>query len=274
MRAIVSYSGGLTSFEAGRRAMSMGYDSVEWWFCDTLSEDPDLYRFNRDVERLLGVKIRRIVSPTLAAAASNPDPVPGAALWDLFDAQGMIANTRADLCSRIAKRELFRATLNAECDPSETVVIIGMDEINDCDRIKSCTRAFLPWQTAYPLIDPVIFKDEIAEWLSERGVRQPALYDAGAPHNNCGGFCVKAGLGQFAWLLATYPERYAYHERREREFRERTGKDVAILRDRRGGETRPQTLEAFRGRIEAGEAFPMKGGDSCSCFSPQLELFA
>jgi hypothetical protein len=37
MRAIVSYSGGLTSFEAGRRAMSMGYDSVEWWFCDTLS---------------------------------------------------------------------------------------------------------------------------------------------------------------------------------------------------------------------------------------------
>lgn len=274
-KAIVSYSGGLTSFEAGRRAMESGnYSSVEWWFCDTLSEDPDLYRFNLDVQRLLNVKIRRLVSPKLSEARKpRPDDQPGAALWDLFDAQGMIANTRADLCSRIAKRELFRRTLEAECDPGGTVVVIGMDEINDCERIKSCTRAFLPWETAYPLVEPVVFKDEIAEWLSDRGIVQPSLYDAGAPHNNCGGFCVKAGLGQFAWLLASYPERYAYHEKREAEFRKRTGKDVAILRDRRGGDTKPMTLAALRARVEFGESFSLKGGESCSCFSSQLELF-
>ncbi len=59
MRIIVSYSGGLTSYEAGRRAMALhGSDSVEWWFCDTLSEDPDLYRFTRDIEKLHGIKVR------------------------------------------------------------------------------------------------------------------------------------------------------------------------------------------------------------------------
>jgi len=274
MRIIVSYSGGLTSYEAGRRAMALhGSDSVEWWFCDTLSEDPDLYRFTRDIEKLHGIKVRRLVAKELT---ESQDSTPGAALWDLFDSQGMIANTRADFCSRIAKRDLFRDTLADECDADDTMIVIGMDEIHDCDRIKR-TRSYFKaygWDTWFPLTeDPIVFKDEIAAGLAAHGIDQPMLYDIGAPHNNCGGFCVKAGMGQFSWLLKEMPDRYAYHERREQEFRSRTGKDVSILRDRRGGQTRPLTLERLRERIEAGERFKMKESSSCSCFSPQLELF-
>ena len=52
------YGGGLTSYEASRRAIDIyGKENVEIWFADTKTEDPDLYRFNDDVERLLDIKI-------------------------------------------------------------------------------------------------------------------------------------------------------------------------------------------------------------------------
>ena len=46
------------------------------------------------------------------------------------------------------------------------------------------------------------------------------------------------------------PERYAYHETKEQEFREFVDKDVAILRDRTGGTTKPFTLTQLRERSE------------------------
>ena len=56
---IVMYGGGLTSYEAARRAIDRyGHDTVEIWFADTRMEDEDLYRFNLDVERLLNHKIK------------------------------------------------------------------------------------------------------------------------------------------------------------------------------------------------------------------------
>ena len=56
---IVMYGGGLTSYEAAKRAIDRyGHDAVEIWFADTRMEDEDLYRFNRDVEELLNHKIK------------------------------------------------------------------------------------------------------------------------------------------------------------------------------------------------------------------------
>ena len=115
-------------------------------------------------------------------------------------------------------------------------------------------------------------KSHISKALKELGVDRPRLYDLGFSHNNCGGFCVKAGLGQFAHLLKVLPERYAHHEQKEHEFREFIGKDVSILRDRRGGETQSMTLEAFRGRIEEGEEFSYDTGWECLCFVETEEL--
>ena len=265
MKYIVMFSGGLTSFEAARRAIAKhGRDAVELWFADTGTEDDDLHRFCADVESLLRVLVRTVRMP-----GHTGD------VWDLFDAQGMIGNTRADLCSRMLKREPLRNLLETEHTPETATLVIGMDWIEDCDRIKRARRAQAPFAVWFPLIDePFVTKTEIAAWLQERGIAQPRLYDLGARHNNCGGFCVKAGIGQFAWLHRTMPDRYAYHEQREREFRQRTGKDVAILRDRRGGSTRPLTLERLRERIESGERFamPTYARGSCACFV-QPDLF-
>jgi hypothetical protein len=101
--------------------------------------------------------------------------------------------------------------------------------------------------------------------LRAEGIEPPRLYRLGFAHNNCGGFCVKAGQGHFALLLEAMPERYAYHERREQELRDHLGKDVAILRDRHGGETRPLTLREFRERRQAGEPCDLFDIGGCGC---------
>jgi len=95
----------------------------------------------------------------------------------------------------------------------------------------------------------------------------PRLYKW-AEHNNCGGFCVKAGQAHFARLLHNMPERYAYHESEEQVFRTRTGKDVAIMRDRSGGDTKPLTMKAFRESIQNGGLFDQDDEGGCNCFAP------
>jgi hypothetical protein len=45
------------------------------------------------------------------------------------------------------------------------------------------------------------------------------------------------------------------------------GKDVAILRDRRGGQSRPLTLRAFRERLESDpKLFDADDEGACGCF--------
>jgi hypothetical protein len=104
-------------------------------------------------------------------------------------------------------------------------------------------------------------------WCREEGIEPPRMYAAGFPHANCGGGCVRAGQGQFKLLYDTHPERYAYWESQEQELREFLDKDVAILRDRRGGTTRPLTLRTFRERLEAkSDAVELDDIGGCGCF--------
>lgn len=84
-----------------------------------------------------------------------------------------------------------------------------------------------------PLTEPpYLTKPELLAWAADEGIRPPRLYELGFPHNNCGGFCVKQGHAAFANLLEQLPDRFAYHEAKEAEFRETTGKHAAILRER------------------------------------------
>ena len=112
---------------------------------------------------------------------------------------------------------------------------------------------------------PYLLKREVLAQMRAAGIEPPRLYAMGFSHNNCGGFCIKAGQGQFANLLRVMPERYAYHEEQEERIRDLLG-DVSILRNRRGGQTTPLTLRALRERIQAGQSIDMfDGGDACGC---------
>ena len=101
VECIVMYGGGLTSYEAAKRAIHrFGHDAVEIWFADTRTEDEDLYRFNRDVERLLGHEI---------VVFSQ-----GLDIWEIFRRERFLGNSRIDPCSKFLKRVPLRRALEKE----------------------------------------------------------------------------------------------------------------------------------------------------------------
>ena len=137
-------------------------------------------------------------------------------------------------------------------------------------RVERAKGYWNPWKVQAPLCEPpyISKKDMIIE-LTKEGIKPPDLYKYGFPHNNCGGFCIKAGQAQFRLLLKVYPERYCYHEKMEEKLRKKLGKDVSILRDRQGGETKPMTLKAFRERLDKSPTlFDENEWGGCGCFSP------
>ena len=252
MKQVLQYSGGICSFWSGVRAIEQhGHDNVIWLFADVLMEDKDLYRFNADVERVLGVKITRLCE------GRNP--------WQVFRDEHMIGNTRADMCSRILKRELLKKHIFDNYRPTDHAILFGMD-FTEANRLENMAQIYSPFEVWAPMtMAPLWDKCQMQKRIkSHYGIEPPDLYKEGFPHNNCGGFCVKAGQAHFAHLLKVRPDTYAYHEREEQAMRDFLGKDVAILRDRRGGVTKPLTLAAFRARVASGE-FEKHEWGGCGC---------
>lgn len=241
------FSGGVGSWAAASRVPK----PATLLFADTLIEDVDLYRFLGEASAALGMPLVRIAD--------------GRTPFQVFEDEGFIGNTRVDLCSRILKRDLLRSWLEENCDPSNTTVYLGIDW-TERHRFDRARERWLPWRVEAPLCDPpLLARPEVMAALDVAGLKPPRLYALGFPHNNCGGGCVKAGISQWTHLREVLPSVFAEWEANEAAFRARTGKDVAILRDRRGGETRPLTLAALRERIEAGERQTGLDWGGCGC---------
>ena len=255
MQHVVMFSGGVGSWAAAKRvAEKHGTDNLILLFADTLIEDEDLYRFLDEAAANVGGRLVKV--------AEGRDP------WQVFFDVRFLGNSRVDPCSRILKREFLRRWLDEHCDPASTTVYLGIDW-TEAHRFERAQRYWVPWRVEAPLCEPpYLLKDDMLAALRAEGIRPPRLYELGFSHNNCGGFCVKAGQAHFALLYRTMPERYLYHERREQELRDFLGKNVAILVDRRGGGARPMTLREFRERLEANDKqLDLFEWGGCGCFS-------
>jgi len=243
------------SWAAARRvvdAHGTDDDNVVLLFADVRMEDEDLYRFLDDAATDLGVEVTRIAD--------------GRTPWEVFRDVRMIGNTRMDPCSRILKRELLRRWIEEHYEPKDTVIYLGIDWTEQ-HRFERAQPRWTPWMLAAPLCDaPYLSKEDILADLQHRGIEPPLLYKLGFPHNNCGGFCIKAGQAHFKLLYEKLPERFMAHANSEAEMREYLGKDVAILRDRRGGTTKPLPLLELKRRIDCGEdgTDPLDVG-GCGC---------
>lgn len=253
-------SGGESSWAAMKRdAERRGVDGLRLLFCDTKSEDEETYQFLHDSAANIG-------APLIVIAD-------GRSLWEFFRDRGMIANSRADLCSAELKRKVADQWLRSNCDPGTTTVLLGYtcEEMHRFRRAKG-RYAANGWHAAAPLCEaPYLSAREVKDWARREGLPEQKLYRLGFPHANCGGFCVKAGHAHFRHLLRVMPEVYAYHETQEELTRQHLGKDVSVLRDRRGGKTTPLTLRQFRERIEAGGQCDLFDWGGCGCFSSDEE---
>jgi hypothetical protein len=291
-RRVVMLSGGAGSWGAAKRTVEVhGPDGLTLLFADTLIEDEDLYRFLIEAvanltgapvpaELLIGVAAippleqmerRRSHLVGLGAAVNAAMPAiewiaEGRDPHAVYRDKRFLGNSRVDPCSAVLKRQLMRRWLSEHCDPEQTVAVIGYDW-TETHRVGRAEGFWSPWRIEAPLTaKPYLWKEEVLEWMRAEDLEPPRLYAEGFHHNNCGGFCCKAGQASFALLLERHPDRYRYHERREQELREELGKDVAILRDRSGGRTRSLTLADFRSRLEADPGpFDRTEWGACSC---------
>lgn len=253
VRHLVLFSGGLVSWATAKRVVEKhGTDGVVLLFADTMMEDEDLYRFIVEAAENVGVPLTRI------ADGRNP--------WEVMRDERIIGGgmTGADPCSKILKRQLLDRWTRENCQP-ETVSHVGLDwtEHHRLDRM----RVRMPerkWSA--PMTEaPYLTKPQMMEWLKREGIEPPRLYKMGFPHNNCGGFCIKAGQAHFELLLRMMPDRYAYHEQKEEEIRQMLGKDYAVLREQRDGNKYPLTLRKLRERIQSQGTFDQFEWGGCGC---------
>lgn len=259
---VISFSGGAGSWAAAKRVVAKyGARNVVLLFADTLIEDADLYRFLKDAARNIGVPITRIAD--------------GRTPWQVFEDVRFIGNSRVDPCSMHLKRDLIRAWLDANCDPSRTTVYVGLGWYEPGRVEKLMARnASNKFRHECPMAEgPFLDPDEVLAWMEREGIRRPALYAEGFTHNNCGGFCVKAGQAHFKLLLDKRRDYYLFNESEEERLRA-LGINGTVLTDRRGGAERkaaglpekiPLTLRQFRLRVEGGGQFDANDVGGCGC---------
>ncbi|MEV5048221.1 hypothetical protein AB0N20_27390 [Streptomyces griseoincarnatus] len=253
---IVMWSGGITSWATARHVIAEhGPDNVTLLFADTNAEDEGLHAFNDAASAQLGVPITRV--------ADGRDP------WQVFEDKRWLGNTRIAQCSMELKLKPCRYWLNANAGNfDETTLYVGIDW-TETERLPAIVRGWAPWRVDAPLTRPPYRdKRQLLDEARAAGLPVPRLYRLGFAHNNCGGACVKGGQAQWARLLEVFPARYARAEAAETRMRELLGKDVSILRDRVGGDTKPLTLAALRRRIEERpDQLDLFDEGGCGCFT-------
>lgn len=261
MKRVVMFSGGIGSWMAASRVIEHhGASDVVLLFADVkgdntnphLGEDEDTYRFINDAATQLGAQLVTIRE--------------GRSIWQVFRDNRFLGNARLANCSKFLKQQPCREWLDTNCGP-DTTVYVGIDW-TETHRLPAIRNAYQPYRAEAPLTErPYLNKSDMIAAAKTAGLSPPRLYAAGYPHNNCGGFCVRAGQAQFQLLLRENRERYLYHEHQEQNLRDYLDADVAILRDRRGGDATPLTLRAFRERLEQQPSlFDEFDYGGCGCF--------
>lgn len=257
IHTVGTLSGGVSSWGACRRWVDRyGPDGMVLLFTDVggdgtnplVGEDPDTLRFRDEAAANLGVPLVNLRD--------------GRDIWDVFTEKSWLGNSQLAHCSWELKTKPAREWMDANVAPGARV-IVGID-ITDIARLPAIAERWQPYQAVAPLTDkPLLWKPQLTRQLEALGIKPSRMYELGFEHANCPG-CVKAGHEHWLRLLIVMPERYAYAEQREREFRLRHG-DYAILRDRRGGGSRPMPLTELRERYEAGEVVQPSLFDDTGC---------
>jgi hypothetical protein len=259
---VVMFSGGLGSWVTAKRvAEKARVEDITLLFADVgndssphVGEDEDTYRFVTEAAGNVGAELVTVSD--------------GRDIWQVFHDDRFLGNSRLANCSKFLKQKPCREWLEANCDPDDTIVYVGIDW-TETHRLPAIEAGWAPYPVHASLTEsPLLDRDDMKAMCVEAGIEVPRLYRAGFPHNNCGGFCVRGGQAQMELLLREHPDRYAFHEAEDAKLRDHLGKDVAILRDRTGGTVTPLTLRRFRERIEdQPNLFDPNDYGGCGCFT-------
>lgn len=260
MHHVVMYSGGIGSRAAAKRVIEQhGRENVTLLFADTLIEDEDLYRFLHETTDQFGCELVWISD--------------GRTPWEVFKDSRWIGNSRIAQCSHLLKQKISAKWVKEHYKPEVVTLYVGIDW-SEIHRLPSIVKHWQPYTIKAPMTEaPYLDKPGMIRDLERAGIEQPRLYKMGFSHNNCGGFCVRAGQAHFLNLLKTMPDRYKHHEEKEQEMREYLGRDdVSILTRQVNGEEQTFTLRQLREEWEGGlglqvDLFDIYDIGGCGCFA-------
>lgn len=257
MKHVVMYSGGIGSWAAAKRVIEQhGTEDTILLFTDTKIEDEDLYRFLNETALKMGVD--------LVWLEDGRDP------WQVFKDVKWIGNSRIAQCSHLLKQKVSREWVEANFKPDEAVLYVGIDW-TEIHRLPSIEKNWKPYTLKAPMTEsPYWDKQEMLRALKRDGIKRPRLYDMGFAHNNCGGFCVRAGQGHFINLLQTKRDLYLYHESKELEMQRYLGRtDISILTRTVNGKEETLTLRRLREEWESGlgNQIDLLDIGGCGCFA-------
>lgn len=255
MKHIIFYSGGIGSWMTAKRVVEKeGKENVILLFTDTLIEDEDLYRFIDETVKEMGVEYVYLKD--------------GRTPWEVFKDVRYLGNSRLAQCSHILKQKPANKWIKDNFKPDECILYLGIDWTEE-HRTKAPIKNWSPYTVKFPMCDePYLAKEDMLNELKKLGIETPRLYKLGFSHNNCGGFCVRAGQAHFKKLLEEMPDLYKFHEKKEQEMREFLGKDVSILRRQIKDVKYRLTLKQLREEIEQNnlENIDLFDIGGCGCF--------
>lgn len=237
-RHIVCLSGGVASAVVAKWVKENIKGEIIYYFNDTLWEDKDLYRFNKDLEKKLNIKI------TVDCDGRTPEQV-------FYDCK-MLGSNRTPICSKILKAHMLQKFVKRGDN-----LYFGIDhqEIHRTIRIKEVYDLF-DCKCIFPLIDNFIFKPETFKIIKSLRIEIPQMYKEGYSHNNCNGRCVRQGKGNWISTLVLRPRVYMDSERIEIEFskatNERRLKKDSAYKPRRYSYLKDTNLTELRESYEKG----------------------
>lgn len=235
MNHIVSFSGGIGSWMAAKRvAEKFGTENLYLVFCDTLSEDIDLYRFLDEAAANIG--------GTLIKLSDGRD------IYDVFTDKSYIGNAKTAPCSGELKIKPFYSWIDSNFNIKDVTIYLGID-FTESHRFESAKRNKPKYNIEAPLCEaPFLLKIEMFNELKKSGIELPNLYKLGFAHNNCSGACVKAGVGQFKKLFTDLPDIYRKFELKQEALIEKNPSIGSFLSITKNKIKEELTMRQFRER--------------------------
>jgi hypothetical protein len=230
MKHVISFSGGMGSFAEAKSCVDkFGKENVQLLFSDTLMEDEDLYRFKNECVKFLDCELVTITE--------------GRTPFEIFKDVKFMGNSRIDPCSKLLKREPLNNWFTTTYTSEQAEMHVGIDYSEE-HRLVGLKQRMTPWVYRSTLVEDgkIINKD-----FSEKfGIKRPRLYNWKLGHNNCGGFCIKAGLGHYKALYEASPERYTEFEIKEQEVYDAIGGTYPFLKKTVDKQLFRLTLKQYR----------------------------
>lgn len=163
--------------------------------CETSNEDPDNYRFEADVMRLLGRSVTLLKSDEYAD------------VWDVWQKKRYMAGIKGAPCTaamKIAPRLAFQK-------PTDTHVFGYTADAEDVARFERLKDNYPELTVRAPLIEQGVLKAACLALVERWGVELPRSYAMGFPNANClQTGCVKATSPDY-WSLYRFrfPDNFA-----------------------------------------------------------------